>query len=32
MTRAELIKILQEFPQDKKVYDYEGVEVDDGRE
>jgi hypothetical protein len=29
MTVAELIKILQELPQDKTVYDYEGVEVED---
>lgn len=29
MTVAELIKILQELPQDKKVYDYEGAEIED---
>jgi hypothetical protein len=29
MTVAELIKILQELPQDKRVYDYEGTEIED---
>jgi hypothetical protein len=28
MTVAELIKILQELPQDKTVYDYEGVFIE----